>query len=129
MHHDRVVDDDATAMMSPSIVKLLIVKPMTSMNANVPTSDVGIDSVAITVVPPVAEEEQDRRADENRREQEVRLHLLHRVYDEPRLVAITSVRTSGGSPAEISASRALTPRTTATVLLPDCFWTIRLTAF
>ena len=49
--------------------------------------DVGIARVAMTVVRPVADEQQDRRRDQHAGQQEVEFHFLDRVADEPRLVA------------------------------------------
>ena len=75
------------ARIRPSIVMLLSVKPMYLMNRNVGMIEVGIASVAITVV---------RQSRMNSRivaetsaagQEQVELHLLDRLPDEPRLVA------------------------------------------
>ena len=116
------------ARISPSMVMLLSVKPIASMNAKVAIIDVGMESVAMSVV------RQSRMKS--------RIVRLTRTAARSRWVWTSWIEfsmnrdwsrmiwtsMSSGRMSRISSSRCLTRSTTATVLVPDCFCTIRLTA-
>ena len=67
------------ARISASIVMLLSVKPMKSMNRNVAMIDVGIASVAISVVRQSRMNSRIVGRDQHGGQQEVELHLLDRL--------------------------------------------------
>ena len=109
------------ARISPSIVMLLIVKPMNSMKAKVAIIDVGIESVAISVV---------RQSRMKRRIVRLTRTAARRRWTCTSWIEFSMKRdwsrmictsTSSGSTARISSRRCLTASTTATVLVPDCF--------
>ena len=110
------------------MVMLLRVKPIASMKAKVAIIEVGIESVAMSVV------RQSRMKS--------RIVRLTSTAASRRWVCtswiefsmnrdwsrMTCTSMSSGRMSRISSRRCLTRSTTATVFVPDCFCTIRLTA-
>ncbi len=74
------------ARIRPSIVMLLSVKPITYMNRNVGTIDVGMAKVAISVVRQSRMNSRIVSETSTAAKSRWNLHLVHRAADEPRLV-------------------------------------------
>ncbi len=116
------------ARISPSIVMLLSVNPIACMNRNVGMIEVGIASVAMTVV---------RQSRMNMRIVAETSTAASRRWNFTSSIDFSmkrdwSLMTTdldvGRQRGRISSSRALIASATLTVFVPDCFWTTRLTA-
>ncbi len=116
------------ARISPSIVMLFRVNPIAFMNRNVGMIEVGMARVAIRVVrqsrmnSKIVSETSPAASRRWNFTSSIEF-LMNRDWSR-----MTSVEMSGGRAALRSSSRALMSSTTATVFVPDCFWTLRLTA-
>ena len=107
---------------------LLIVNPHTYMNAKVAIIEVGIERLAMSVVRQSRMKRRIVRLTSTAASMRWTFTSWIEFSMNRDWSRITCTWTSSGSTARISSRRCLTASTTATVFVPDCFWTMRLTA-